>query len=626
MVAGMHGRLGVALGRAFCRGAGAPTRAFCRGAGAPTRALRLFVSVGLLAACAPPSTRVVPAAPTPPSLPWAADAAPAPEGASVPEVASPATALVGGTVMTGTGVELADATVTFADGRILAVGPRASVPVPDGATVVDVSGRFVTPGLIDAHSHMGVYPMPELAANADGNEATRPVTANVRAADSVWPQDPAFSHALASGITTALVLPGSANLVGGQGVTLKLRPGRGVADMKFPGAPATLKMACGENPKRVYGQRHTAPSTRMGNMAGYREAFQSAREYGAKFTDWQRRHQGWQKKRALPRGDEQAPAASGSDEPEPSMPDRDYGLETLLGAIEGRVLVEIHCYRADDMLAMLALADEFGLEVRAFHHAVEAYKIRDVLAERNVAVATWADWWGFKLEAFDTVRENLALLAESGVRGVLHSDSSLLVQRLNQEAAKSLSSGLRAGVSVDRGTALAWITSNPAWALGIDAQTGSLEPGKMADVVVWSQDPFSVYSLVEQVYVDGLELYDASSGRRASDFELGQAAEVPNRPAPKPARVKANPAAPPPSSAGAVAPPPSNGAPSAPSGVVPSGVVPSGVAPSNSTPGAAPSPPAPAPAPSSPASPTPPPPTAVPPSSQMPKKASEVLP
>lgn len=614
MVAGMHGRLGVALGRAFCWGAGAPTRA-----------LRLFVSVGLLAACAPPSTRVVPVAPTPPRLPWAADAAPVPEGASpVPEVASPATALVGGTVMTGTGVELADATVTFADGRILAVGPRASVPVPDGATVVDVSGRFVTPGLIDAHSHMGVYPMPELAANADGNEATRPVTANVRAADSVWPQDPAFSHALASGITTALVLPGSANLVGGQGVTLKLHPGRGVADMKFPGAPATLKMACGENPKRVYGQRNTAPSTRMGNMAGHREAFQRAREYGAKFADWQRRHQGWQKKRAPSRADEQAPAAARSDEPEPSMPDRDHGLETLLGAIEGRVLVEIHCYRADDMLAMLTLADEFGLRVRAFHHAVEAYKIRDVLAERNVAVATWADWWGFKLEAFDTVRENLALLAESGVRGVLHSDSSLLVQRLNQEAAKSLSSGLRAGVSVDRGTALAWITSNPAWALGIDAQTGSLEPGKMADVVVWSQDPFSVYSSVEQVYVDGLERYDASSGRRASDFELGQGAEVPHRAAPKPARVKASPAAPPPSGPGAVAPP-SDSAPSAPSGVVPSGV-----APSNSTPGAAPPAPAPAPAPASPASPAPspapPPPTVVPPSGKMSKTASEVLP
>jgi imidazolonepropionase-like amidohydrolase len=541
--------------------------------------------------------------------------------------------------MTGTGVELADATVTFADGRILAVGPRASVAVPDDARVVDVSGRFVTPGLIDAHSHMGVYPMPELTANADGNEATRPVTANVRAADSVWPQDPAFSHALASGITTVLVLPGSANLVGGQGVTLKLHPGRSVADMRFPGAPATLKMACGENPKRVYGQRNTAPSTRMGNMAGYREAFQRAREYGAKFADWQLRHQAWQKKQVPKPADEQAPAAAGPGDPEPSMPDRDYGLETLLGAIEGRVLLEIHCYRADDMLAMLALADEFGLTVRAFHHAVEAYKIRDVLAERNVAVATWADWWGFKLEAYDTVRENLALLAESGVRGVLHSDSSLLVQRLNQEAAKSSSSGLRAGVPVDRGTALAWITSNPAWALGIDAQTGSLEPGKMADVVVWSHDPFSVYSLVEQVYVDGLEVYDASgAGRRVSDFELGQGVELPNRAPAKAARSKPSLAAPPPTGSGTAPPPAGNGAPSnvvpgdvapsnsppfAPGGVAPSGVVPSGA------PGAAPAAPPPAPVQPSPASPAPstaPAPSAAPPPGNKASKTSEVRP
>ncbi len=463
--------------------------------------------------CAAPAARPAAVAPSRPALPWQS------QPAVIPEVESPAIALVGATVMTGVGADLQDGVVLFADGRIDAVGPRSQVPIPQGALVIDVTGRFVTPGLIDAHSHMGVYAVPEAIAHDDGNEATRPVTANVRAADAFWPQDPSLSRALAAGVTTALILPGSANLIGGQGVSVKLYPGRTVEDMRFPGAPPTLKLACGENPKRVYGERKSSPSTRMGNVAGYREAFQGALEYGAKFTDWQAKHQDWQEKVA---------ASKRADaEPPPNMPERDFGLETLLLALEGKILVQIHCYRADEMLGMLALAREFGLKVRAFHHAVEAYKIRDVLAAQGVGVATWADWWGFKLEAYDTVRENLALLSEAGVRATLHSDSPGLVQHLNQEAAKSLSAGLRSGVQVDRQSALAWITFNPAWTLGVESQTGSLESGKMADVVVWSGDPFSVYSRVERVYVDGSLAYErGTAGRRPSDFELGQGAEL----------------------------------------------------------------------------------------------------
>ncbi len=480
----------------------------------------LAVAAVALAACSAPVSRGEVAAPSRPALPWEA------QPALVPEVESPLVALVGGTVATGLGLEISDGVVVFEDGRIEAVGPRASTPVPEGAFVVDVKGRFVTPGLIDAHSHMGVYPLPEVRAHADGNEATRPVTANVRAVDAFWPQDPALSHALAAGVTTVLVLPGSANLVGGQGVSMKLLPGRSAAEMRFPGAPSTLKMACGENPKRVYGERNSSPSTRMGNVALFREAFQSALEYGAKFVEWQERHQTWQKKADA--------ASAGEREPAPTMPARDFGLETLLGALQGRVLVQVHCYRADEMLAMLDLARDFGLKVRAFHHAVEAYKIRDVLAAASVGVATWADWWGFKLEAYDTVRENLPLLAEAGVRVALHSDSSALVQRLNQEAAKSLAAGRRAGLDVDRKAALAWITSNPAWTLGIDAQTGSLVPGKMADVVVWSGDPLSVYSRVERVYIDGEQVFErAGQGRRPSDFELGQGSELEPVPGPR---------------------------------------------------------------------------------------------
>ena len=489
----------------------------------------LAAGVGLLVACAVPEAKRPAPPPPPPELPWQA----APEAPRAPT--SPAVALVGATLMTGTGTEIADATITFKDGRILDVGPRAEVALPEGAQLIDVHGRFVTPGLIDAHSHIGVYPMPEVSAHADENEATPPVTANVRAAEGFWPQDPALSHALAAGVTTLLVLPGSASLIGGQGVTIKLIPGRGVEEMRFPGAPPTLEMACGENPKRVYGERGLSPSTLMGNIAGLREAFHDAREYGNKFRDWQARHVSWQRRSV---------AAGAAEEPAPVMPDRDVGLETLLGALEGRVLVEIQCYRADEMLEMLGLADELGLQVRAFHHAVEAYKIRDVLAARGVAVATWADWWGFKLEAYDTIRENLALLSEAGVRGVLHSDSSYLVQRLNQEAAKSSSAGLRAGLAIERGTALSWITSNAAWVLGVDGQTGSLEPGKMADVVVWSRDPLSVYAQVDQVFIDGRAVYERDAdGRRPSDFELGQGAEITRRKeerraAPNPVKVE----------------------------------------------------------------------------------------
>jgi imidazolonepropionase-like amidohydrolase len=421
--------------------------------------------------------------------------------------------------------DVPDGVIVLQHGRIEAIGPRQQVNIPPTARIIDVQGHYVTPGLIDTHSHMGVYPVPEAEGNADGNEATKPVTAGLRAADAFWPQDPALPRALAAGVTTVLVLPGSANLIGGQGVSVKLTPGRSLDEMKFPGAPPILKLACGENPKRVYGRRQQAPASRMGNFAGYREAFQAALEYGAKFADWQAKHVAWEKKSEL---DHKPPL-----EPAPSMPPRDFGLETLLGALQGRVLVQVHCYRADEMLGILALAEQFGFKVRAFHHAVEAYKIRDVLAARGVGVSTWADLWGFKLEAYDTVAENLALLTAAGVHAALHSDSSDLVQRLNQEAAKSLGAGQRAGLPVDRSVALAWITSNAAWTLGIENQTGSLEVGKMADVVVWSGDPLSVYTHADQVFIDGQSVYErAAGGRRPSDFELGQGAELEHSSAP----------------------------------------------------------------------------------------------
>jgi imidazolonepropionase-like amidohydrolase len=302
--------------------------------------------------------------------------------------------------------------------------------------------------------------------------------------------------------------------------------------MLFHEAPMTLKMACGENPKRVYGGRQTAPSTRMGSVAGYRAAFQDAVEYGRSFRHWQHDHRVWQGKRFRfdnagegsdgdTDGDADAPDDPG---PEPAPPARDHALEALLGVIEGRILVQMHCYRADEMARAMELGQEFGFSIRSFHHAVEAYKIRDILAENEVSVSTWADWWGFKLEAFDAIPENLALVTEAGARGIVHSDSAQGIQHLNQEAAKAMTAGRRAGIEITHDQALRWLTAHPAWALGIHEQTGTLETGKMADVVVWSGSPFSVYSRAERVYVDGILVYDRGrDGALAvpTDFETG---------------------------------------------------------------------------------------------------------
>jgi imidazolonepropionase-like amidohydrolase len=273
--------------------------------------------------------------------------------------------------------------------------------------------------------------------------------------------------------------------------------------MKFPGAPYGLKMACGENPKRVYGEKGRAPSTRMGNVAGYREAWIKARKYRDDWADYARR---------IKAGDERATA-----------PSRDLQLETLAGVLDGEILVQNHCYRADEMLTMIDIAKEFGYKVSAFHHAVEAYKIADVLAANGICADVWADWWGFKMEALDGIRENAALLQQAGACVVIHSDSADGIQRLNQEAAKAMAAGNRMGMHLREEDAIRWLTLNPAKSIGVDRQTGSLEPGKMADVVVWSGNPFSVYSRAEKVYIDGALIYDRNdpSHQPRMDFDLG---------------------------------------------------------------------------------------------------------
>jgi imidazolonepropionase-like amidohydrolase len=437
------------------------------------------------------------------------------------------TLITGATILTGTGERLNNGSILLQDGKIAAIGAANAVQAPQNALRIAAAGKWVTPGVIDIHSHLGVYPSPSTDSTSDGNEAVAPVTAQVWAEHSVWPHDSGFTRALAGGITSLQILPGSANLVGGRAVTLKNVPGRTVQEMKFPGAPYGMKMACGENPKRVYGEKG-GPSTRMANFAGYRSAWIEAADYKKKWDDYWKDAEKFyangeddKGKKKKPKKDE---AAEGEKKP-PEAPKRDLKLETLAAALNGDILVQMHCYRGDEMAQVVDMAKEFGYKVTAFHHGVEAYKVADMLAKNGICGALWADWWGFKLEAYDSVRENIALVdAQPGGCAIVHSDSATGIQRLNQEAAKAMADGRRIGLNIPEERAIAWITRNPAKAMGILDKTGTLETGKMADVVLWSGNPFSVYAHAEKVFVDGALLYDRLDEARSprTDFEVGQ--------------------------------------------------------------------------------------------------------
>ncbi len=450
------------------------------------------------------------ASPEAPAERAAEPAARAPFASAYAPPAAPPTLIRNATVLTGNGERIDGGDVLMVDGRIAAVG-RSLAP-PAGATVVDATGRWVTPGLIDVHSHLGVYASPGTASASDGNESTDPVTAQVWAEHSVWPQDPGLEAALQGGVTSLQVLPGSANLIGGRGVTLKNVPATTTQAMKFPGAPHGLKMACGENPKRVYGRKGKQPSTRMGNVAGYRQAFANARDYMEDWAEYDGKLAKYERDKA-----------KGEDATPPKPPKRDLQLESLAGVMRGEILVHNHCYRADEMATMLDVAQEFGFRISAFHHGVETYKLAGRLAKEGVCGALWADWWGFKMEAYDGIQENIALVdAPEGGCAIVHSDSEEGIQRLNQEAAKAMTRGRLAGLDIPPERAIRWVTANPAKSLGILGQTGTLEAGKMADVVVWNGTPFSVYALADQVFVDGVLLFDRANPalKPRSDFSL----------------------------------------------------------------------------------------------------------
>ncbi len=404
------------------------------------------------------------------------------------------------TVLDGKGGRIDGGSVWVKDNKIVKVG--SSIELPANIKQIDAKGKWVTPGIIDVHSHLGVYPSPSHESNADGNEMTGPNTAEVWAEHAVWTQDPGFNLARAGGVTSLLVLPGSANLFGGRGVTLKNIPSISMQGMKFPNAPHALKMACGENPKRVYGDNKRTPMTRMGNVAGYRKAWIKAVAYKKKWDDYYK---------AAEEGEEKDP------------PKRDLQLDTLKGVLDGEIKIHNHCYRAEEMMVMIDVAKEFGYEISTFHHAVEAYKIADVLAENNICSAMWADWWGFKHEAYDSVKENVAMVDKANACAIVHSDSAVGIQHLNQEAAKAMAAGNKKGLSLTAKDAIRWITSNAAKSIGIEDRAGSLEKGKMADIVIWSQNPFSVYAKAEQVFIDGALVFDLNNPQNnvASDFELG---------------------------------------------------------------------------------------------------------
>jgi len=393
----------------------------------------------------------------------------------------------GGTILTVTHGKIENGSIYIHNGKIAAVGQ--TVQAPSSATVIDATGKWVMPGIIDSHSH--------IALDEDVNEATSPITPHMMMKDAFDYNDKMIYHALAGGVTTSLLLHGSANMIGGQAVVIKHKYGLGRDDLLFPGAPQSIKFASGENPKRVYGQRNQLPSTRMGNFEVMRQAFIEAREYMREWDDYNAK---------IKKGDKDA-----------KTPKKDLKLEALADVLRGKLLVQIHCYRADEFLTEMAIAKEFGYKIRAFHHALEAYKVADKIAANGVAIATWPDWWGFKYEGWDGIPWNAAISMHKGVRVALKSDSEDVTRRLNQEAGKIIHYG------VPEDEALKMITLNPAWIIGVDDRVGSLDVGKDADIGIWNNYPLSSAALVDKVLIDGDVYFDRSvAGLGLTHYKEGQ--------------------------------------------------------------------------------------------------------
>src|SRR6201996_250514 len=379
------------------------------------------------------------------------------------------------TVMTASHGTIQNGQVWVHAGKIAAVG--AAVNAPGSAAVVDASGMWLTPGIIDPHSHS--------ALDSDINEATSPVTPSMHMIDAFDNRSADLYRALAGGVTTELLLHGSANMIGGQAVVIKNKFGLDRDAMLFPNAPGSIKFASGENPKRVYGSRDQLPSTRMGNFEVMRMAFEDARHYMAEWDAYDAR---------VKKGDKDL-----------VPPARDLKLEALADVLRGKLYVQIHCYRADEFVTEEAIAKEYGYKIRAFHHALEMYKVAPQIAADQTAIATFADWWGFKDEARDAIPWNAVISMRQGVRVALKSDSDDHIRRLNAEAGKMVHYG-----NATEDEAIRMVTLNAAWIIGVDDRTGSIDVGKDADLVIWNMDPLSTYAHAEKVYIDGDLFFDST--------------------------------------------------------------------------------------------------------------------
>ncbi len=393
--------------------------------------------------------------------------------AEVPR-AHPPTLLRGATLWTATGQVLEKTDILLQNAQIQAIGPNLTAP--KDARVIDAAGKIVTPGLVDMHSHLGVYAAPSAKAHQDGNEMTSPITPAVRALDAFDPEDPAIARTVAGGVTTALILPGSGNVVGGQAFYANLY-GKTVADMAVPNPPRSMKWAMGENPKRIYGSKGQLPMSRMGH--------------------------GWVLRRMLFEAKELRESQDRFDKETIHTGQRPYRpeLEPIVALLRGQVLLQVHCYEVHDIETLIRISHEFAFPIAAIHHALEAWKIPEVLKFEGIGVATFADLWGYKMEAYDASVHGPQLLADAGVTVALKSDHPVIDSMwLINEAAKAHHYG------VPEQLALQMVTRNPARLIGLGDRLGTLEVGKEADVAVWPGNPLTVGALPERVFVRGVQV------------------------------------------------------------------------------------------------------------------------